>query len=112
MLLSDYDMECLAKAKEIMDKDHSIHYDIATLAKKVGLGTTKLKAGFKLLYGKGLYQYLQEQRMQHAMSILFDKTKTLKQVAKDVGFKHTNNFIAAFSKKFGISPGQIKKQAL
>ena len=112
MSLSEYDMECLAKAKSIIDKDYSIHYTIESLAQQVGLGATRLKAGFKLLYNMGIYEYLREQRMQHAMVLVYDKTKTLKQVAKAAGFKHSNNFIVAFCKRFGLSPGAVRKNIL
>ncbi|MEO6231774.1 MAG: AraC family transcriptional regulator [Ferruginibacter sp.] len=110
MQLSKYDMECLAKVKDIIDKDYSVHHNIDTLAYHAGIGTTKLKKGFKNTYGLGIYQYLKEQRLQQAMRAIKEGNKTIKQIAKDSGFRHANNFIAAFKQRFGITPGKVKKE--
>ncbi len=109
MQLTSYDMECLTEAKNIIEKDTSVHYPIDAIARKVGIGKTKLKAGFKFVYGITLYAYLIEQRMQQAMHLLKETTKPIKQISKAVGFKHPNNFITAFKLRFGCTPGQIKK---
>lgn len=109
MQLAAHDIACITQAKDIIDKDSSIHYSIDQIAQKVGLGATKLKAGFKFKYGMGPYAYLQQQRMQKALIMLKDTDKTIKQIAKATGFKHTTNFITAFKKRFGNSPGKIKK---
>jgi len=108
MKLSAYDKECLEAAKNIIDKDSSQHYTIQVISQKVGIGSTKLKNGFKALHGMGLYEYLQHQRMHKAMVQLKETEKSIKQIAKTSGFKHTNNFTAAFKKRFGVSPAKIK----
>lgn len=109
MQLAAYDIACITQAKDIIDKDCSIHYSIDNIAQKVGLGSTKLKVGFKFKYGMGLYKYLRQQRMQKALIMLKDSDKTIKQIAKATGFKYTTNFITAFKKRFGNSPGKIKR---
>ncbi|HEU5053447.1 MAG TPA: hypothetical protein VFT78_10050, partial [Hanamia sp.] len=63
MSFTDYDIECIKKAKSIIDADTSVHYSIETLAEKVSLGKTKLKMGFRLKFKMGLFAYLKEQRM-------------------------------------------------
>lgn len=112
MQFSVYDIECINQAKTIIDKDISIHHHIPDLALKAGIGTTKLKAGFKAIHQMGMYEYLREQRMQKAMELLMENNKTIKQITKVTGFKHTNNFTKAFKKRFGISPGSINKNKL
>lgn len=108
MQLSPHDIECIYKAKQIIDQDSSVHFHISDLAQKVGVGSTKLKSGFKLMYGMGLYEYLKEERLQKAMLMLSGTDKTIKQISKAIGFKHTRNFITAVKKRFGNSPGKLK----
>ena len=93
-----------------MDKDISRHYTIEELAVLAALGKTKLKYGFKQLYKKGLYTYLREIRMEKALGLIIGNQKTLKEIARLVGFKHYTNFLAAYIKYHGISPGQARKK--
>ena len=109
MHLSIYDKECLMQAKDMIEKDNKTHYKITEIAAKVGLSPTKLKKGFRLAFGMALYEFLQDQRMQKALIMLDDPKNELKQISKALGFRYTNNFIAAFKKKFSKTPGSIKK---
>jgi AraC family transcriptional activator of pyochelin receptor len=108
MPLSEYDIECVKKAKALIDADLSVHYSIAHIASVAGIGATKLKKGFKESYGSSLYAYLREQRMIQAAALLAETGKTLKQVAKTTGFHYTNNFSIAFTKYHKVSPAAYR----
>lgn len=108
MLFTAYDIDCLKMAKAIIDKSSREHHSIGDIARAVGMGATKLKAGFTYYYGSGLYAYLREQRMQQAKMLLADKNKTIKAVARAMGFKHTSNFTTTFKKRFGVTPGKSR----
>jgi len=110
LILTDYDIECITTAKKIIDKDISRHFTIPHIAQQVALGTTKLKKGFKQYYGKGLYTYLREARMNTAMDLVCHSQKTFKMIAEAIGFRHSNNFIAAFTKFHGITPGKARRK--
>jgi signal transduction histidine kinase len=70
MPLSEYDIECITKAKTLIDADLSIHYSIEHIATVAGIGAGKLKKGFKERYNCSLYAYLRTQRMEEAVSNL------------------------------------------
>lgn len=93
-----------------MDADISRHFTIADIARQVNMGSTKLKAVFKQHYGKGLYRYLKELRMAKALELITESQKNLKEIARNTGFKHYNNFISAFSKYYGYPPGHARKK--
>ena len=109
MALSEYDIECIAKARALIEADLSVHYSIAHLASVSGIGATRLKKGFKETYGASLYAYLRERRMVKAAALLEDTRKTIKQVAKATGFHYTNNFSAAFIKYHKMSPAAYRR---
>ena len=109
MLLTEYDIECLKQARAIIDRNNSQHHHIGDIAHSVGMGATKLKAGFKQYYGSGLYTYLRAQRMLLALQLLQDPNKTIKTIAKAAGFTYTSNFTSAFKKRFGITPGKKRR---
>ncbi|HEX8334923.1 MAG TPA: AraC family transcriptional regulator [Segetibacter sp.] len=106
--LTKYDIECLNNAKGLIDKDPSQHYTIPEISRHVGLSPTKLKSGFKTLYGMGIYKYLQQQRLEKGRYLLENSEKTLKEISRSLGYKYKNNFSTSFRKKFGIPPGEWK----
>ncbi len=111
MTFHHYDIERIQEAMDIILKDLSRHLTINQLAMEVALGKTKLKEGFRVYYGKGVYACLREARMHRAMELVTGTHKSFKSIARECGFKYYNNFIAAFSKQFGRTPGQVRKEA-
>lgn len=109
MALSTYDMECLQKAKVLIEKDLSRHLPIAEIAAASGIGCTKLKRGFKEQFGYPVFVYLRRQRMQYAASLLTDTNKTIKQIAKATGFHYASNFTTAFTSFHHISPALYRQ---
>ncbi|MGC4102349.1 helix-turn-helix domain-containing protein [Ferruginibacter sp.] len=112
MEITDYDIECIEKAKALIDTDTSVHYSIEHIARTVGIGSTKLKKGFRGKYKSSVYAYLRKQRMIKAARLLRETQKTIKQVAKETGFHYIGNFTRAFTDYYKTAPGayRIKKQ--
>jgi AraC-like DNA-binding protein len=110
MQLTETDIEFLAEAKKIIDKDTSKHYSIIEIARQVGLSESRLTRGFRLQYGTGLFEYLEKMRLEKGKLLLETTNKTLKQISTSLGYKHTNNFSTAFKKKYGSTPRTWKKK--
>lgn len=110
MQLTDYDIECINLAKQIIDSDLRNHHTIVNLAEKVNMGKTKLKVVFKQYYGMGIFKYLKIQRMEKAAELLIETNFTLKKISAQTGFKFTNNFNKAFRNYHGITPGKFRKE--
>jgi AraC-like DNA-binding protein len=77
---------------------------IKELAKLAGLNEYQLKAGFKEIYGNTVYGYLLEHKLDHARMLLDSRKFQVAQVAYQVGYTNPSHFIAAFKKKFGVTP--------
>jgi AraC-like DNA-binding protein len=105
-----YDIGCLHKAKQLIHKDPSKHYTIPEIARHVGFSNSKLKTGFKKLFGMGLYKYLQHERMEKGKYLLRNTEKTLKEISRSLGYKYSNNFSTSFKKQFGIPPEAWRKK--
>lgn len=104
MGFTEYDKECIQKAKEFIDSDIGRHMSIEFIATSAGIGATKLKIGFKQYYHLGLYTYLRRQRMIKAAELIVGTNKTIKDIAKQMGFKYPSNFIKSFSNYHGLTP--------
>ena len=108
--LNECDIECIQKAMAIIINDLASHQNIELIARKVNLGTSKLKMGFKLYYGMGLYSFLKKQRMTKAAALVAGTYQTIKQISQHTGFKYTSNFSKAFTAYHGLTPGAYRRK--
>ena len=106
MTLTTYDITCLSAAKALIDKDPSTHHSIPELSKHAGLSETRLKKGFKEVFGKGVYEYRDNLRLELSVNLLSNTDHTIKKISKLIGFKYTNSFRKAFKKKYGLTPNE------
>ena len=102
-------MDCIYTARNLIEKHLEWHYTIPEIAKQVGINELKLKKGFKQVFGMALFEFLTNSRMEKARTLLTEKRKPLKQIARLTGYKHTSNFITAFTKKYNQSPTDFRK---
>ncbi len=96
----------IKKAKEILIKDLLDPPSLASLSKAIGLNIKKLKIGFKDLYGMPVFTYLLQYKMEYARKLLDLRKQNINEVAMLVGYSSATHFIAAFKKKYGITPKQ------
>lgn len=80
---------------------------IAALAAKASMTQAKLSHAFKQVYGKSIYSYYQDQRMQKAHELLTTKNFSVKLVSEKLGYTNLSNFVLAFTKQFGTSPKSL-----
>ena len=79
---------------------------IADLAVHCGFGMRRFHQLFNEAFGETPHRYLHRLRLDTALTLLADPRPTLTDIALDVGFADQSAFTHAFSKRFGISPGQ------
>lgn len=103
--LSREDRRGLERARQILDQRYDDPPTIAELAKRVYLNEFKLKSGFKEIYGRPVYAYVRDKRMEVARELLEEGKLRIKEVAGRVGYTNLSHFGEAFRQKFGINPG-------
>jgi len=99
----------LLEVKKTIEQQFTQHFTIRQLARKSGMNTTSFKIAFKRAFGMAPFEYLVEVRMQHAVSLLQKRDLSIQRVADAAGYKSFGSFIKAFKRRFGVTPGQIKK---
>lgn len=82
---------------------------IRMLSKQVALNEFKLKSGFRKYFHSGIFEWLMEQKMQHAKQLILNSNKPIKEIASLVGYPRTTNFITAFRRQFGVTPGALRR---
>jgi AraC-like DNA-binding protein len=91
-------------AKEHLLKNMDAPPTLKELSKVAGLNEYQLKVGFKEIYGNTVFGYLLEHRLDHARVLLDSAKYQVNEVAYQIGYTNPSHFIAAFRKKFGITP--------
>ncbi|WP_292008773.1 AraC family transcriptional regulator, partial [Chryseobacterium sp.] len=107
--LSKRDIDCINFAAQVIKDRISNPITIEELAKKTGINETKLKSGFKIVFGTTVFGYLQELRMNKAKHFLFDSDLSVEEISRMCGYMNVSNFSAAFKKHFGFPPSTCKK---
>ncbi|HEY2721860.1 MAG TPA: AraC family transcriptional regulator [Chitinophagaceae bacterium] len=83
---------------------------IKSLSKQVALNVYKLKTGFRQYFSTGIFEWLLEKKMQYAKDLIFTTNRPIKEICKMVGYPLSTNFITAFRRQFGVTPGSLRRK--
>lgn len=95
------------RARDILGANLESPPKLRELAARVGMSETRLKRGFKLLFGAAPYEWLHENRLVTARELLLQPGASVSQTAYRVGYVNVSHFIAAFVRRFGTRPGEL-----
>ncbi len=84
--------------------------NVGDIAHQVALSESTLKRHFKVIFGKSVYEYYLDKKMQLAKNLLMEKPLSVNEAAEILGYEKVSNFIDIFKKHHGYSPGSIKKR--
>ena len=109
------------KPKDKQLVDQTCHYlqrhmdqklNLDDVAIYMGANRSKLAATFKTVLGIGVFEWLREQRLLKAQSLLLSSELNIQAVGFEVGYENSANFSTAYKKQFNISPRQqrIKRE--
>lgn len=104
--LSQHDIDRLEVARQQLLAQLADPPSLTALARTAGLSETKLKSGFRALFGKPVYTYLRGRRMEEAARLLQNRRYSVTEVALRVGYANPSKFAAAFRKHFGVPPSR------
>ena len=102
--LTTTDLESLRAAREILIHQLDCPPSLHELSRLIQMNDFKMKRLFKQYYGKTIYQYIREERMEKAYSLLQEGGHNVSQAACTVGYTNISHFSEAFKRYYGISP--------
>jgi AraC family transcriptional activator of pyochelin receptor len=85
-------------------QDHSMEL----LARQFGVNANKLMFLFKSTFGKSIFEFLGELRMEHALRLLRENKLRVIDIARTIGYKNPNHFTTAFKKRYGVAPTELR----
>ena len=116
--LTEFELNCgvsksdLLKMNIVKEKLHAhpeIDHTLSGLAQEVGISPSSLKTKFREVYGRPVFEYLRDIRMEYAYNGILQSGWSVKQAAFFAGYKHAANFSTAFQKKFGMPPCTFRR---
>lgn len=103
----------LKKLRHLHDEIESLEGKVPTLdelARQYGMSARVLNDEFRKIYGSSIFTYISDLRLNEAHEALLKTTVPMKYLAMNMGYSHVNHFISAFGKKFGYSPGSLRRK--
>jgi AraC family transcriptional activator of pyochelin receptor len=107
--LSRNDTERLVHGREILLASLSSPPSLDELARRVGMSTSRLTAGFRQLFSMSVVEFIQEQRLAVAMATIREGRRSISQAAFDVGYTPAH-FSTLFRKRYGYPPSLIARR--
>ena len=105
-IMNDDHIMKIKLAKDIIVSAYDNPPTLVELSKKIDLSLKKLKQGFKEVYGSPVFQYLLEYKMNLSKQLLAGGKYNVNEVSMKLGYSTASHFIAAFKRRFGITPKQ------
>lgn len=99
--------ESIFKAREILLEHIGDPITIKELSRKVAMNECYLKKGFKEVFGTTIFDFYQQQRMEHAKYLLYEKSLSVTDVSALLGYSSISHFSAAFKKHTGLKPCEL-----
>ncbi|MET0081010.1 MAG: helix-turn-helix transcriptional regulator [Candidatus Thiodiazotropha lotti] len=97
--------------KRMIDQYAVSNLSAKQLAALSGRSLSTFNREFKALYGTTPKQWLIGRRIEQAHKLLSTQQWSVTDAALEVGYSNVSHFIAAFKKKYGKTPNEIKQQS-
>jgi len=85
-------------------------WTVADLARKAGLSRTAFATRFRAVVGEPPIRYLARVRLGQAAGYLSTTDKTVREIARMVGYESEASLSKAFRRAFGHAPGEYRRQ--
>lgn len=99
----------ILRVRETLVAEPDRPHRLCDLAREAGISVTTLKIRFPLVTGKTVFEFLRDARLDRAHAGLEQEGWTVAQAAHRAGYAHQTNFSTAFRRKFGVSPGAVRR---
>lgn len=106
-LHNEGDREKVARARDILLQQIGDPITIKQLSRRVAMNECYLKKGFKEMYGTTIFEFYQNQRMEHARYLLYEKGISVTEVSSELGYSSISHFSTAFKKHTGLKPCEL-----
>lgn len=98
------DLDRLQCASSFIEENLDKRYTIRQVARHAGVNRRKLTTGFVKVYGKTVFEFGRQLRMERAMQLLRADELNIGEIALRLGYDNPRAFSLAFTAHYGILP--------
>jgi len=80
-----------------------------TIANKMEISSVHLQRLFKYTFNQTIGAYIRSRKLAASIESLFNTKNKLIDIAIDHGYKYEQSYIQSFKRKFGVTPGNVRK---
>jgi AraC-like DNA-binding protein len=102
--------EPIRDAQQHLRENYTSQISVPELARLAGLSTSHFSTLFRSATGSGVLDYVKSLRMARARELLITSTRSVCQIAVDVGYSDAFYFSRQFRTLNGCSPSQYRRQ--
>ena len=106
------DQRLAVVARDLLMADPLNPPSMDDLARQVGLPQRRLIEAFRQTHGMTVGEWLVDWRMKHACALLREGVLPIKEISFRMGYSHVNNFIVAFSRRYGVPPARYRQSVM
>lgn len=101
---------CVEDAAAWLQKNYKYQIGLSQMCRELDVSLPHLTRQFHLQTGQSPIKYLTSLRLEHAISLLFNTSMGLEEIAAECGYSNSNYFSKVFRKNMGISPAQYRNR--
>lgn len=107
--LSRKQADIVENVKNDLINDLESQITIDELASKYAISKTSLKNCFREVYGKPIFRWRKEYRLDYACKLIEQDELTISEISKRVGYSSPSKFSQAFKDYIGCTPSEFRK---
>ena len=107
--LSKKQVDIIENVKNDLINDLESTITIDELASKYDVSKTTLKNCFKEVYGKPIFKWRKEYKLDYACQLIDEGQLNISEISKKVGYSSPSKFSQAFKEHVGCTPSEYRK---
>ena len=108
--LAEAEQEFLDKVDQVIEQNLSEEgFDVVVLAQKLGFSRSAFYRKFNALLNLSPAAYIKTKRLRRAARLLAEGTRTVTEIAFEVGFSDSGYFSRVFKEEYGCSPSEFSR---
>jgi len=98
------------KFRQLVDNNIQFNLSLDQYARMAAMSVSSFKRFFKQVFGDSPGQYIINKKLSIASLLLKKSTKSIQEIAYEIGFESPAHFTRMFSKKYKISPSKFREE--
>jgi len=110
LLRADQNQVRIRQIRDYLEAHYHQDISLQSLSEELSLSAQYLSRFFKKSFGISFKAYLNNLRLEHALTQLISTKNSITDIALDNGFSNVTTFIPLFSKRYSMPPGRYRQE--